>query len=305
MNGESQYIHAEKYESSEVKLFAESTKEEPQNLAFLTPAMKKHLKSVIPGQKVLDIGCGSGNWCYKAAQSGAKSVDGFDIQEDMVQLAKQATSQFNTVNIRVGDVMDMPYGDNTFDVALSFYVTCGLRLEACISHFTEMYRVLAPGGKAIMVSYSKPAFEGIFLRNGVDKEIVETLIAQKLRSLPNYPTQDQVNDAFGDLHDVIQTAFILDHSGKLQRVNDPDKLSNGHAIWSKTQIMTFADYFYYDQFLQQQIKAAGLNIDNIESYYTEERRIAYNSNNPEIELDKEITDTPPFVMYHLSKPVNS
>ena len=51
------------------------------------------------------------------------------VQEDMVQLAKQATSQFNTVNIRVGDVMDMPYDDNTFDVALSFYVTCGLRLE--------------------------------------------------------------------------------------------------------------------------------------------------------------------------------
>ena len=59
MNGESQYIHAEKYESSEVKRFAESTKEEPQNLAFLFPAMKKHLKSVITDKRVLDIGCGS------------------------------------------------------------------------------------------------------------------------------------------------------------------------------------------------------------------------------------------------------
>ena len=127
MSGESQYIHAEKYESSEVKLFAKNTLEEPQNLAFLLPAMKRHLKSVIPGQKVLDIGCGSGNWCYKAAQSGAKSVDGFDIQEDMVQLAKHATSQFSTVNIRVGDVMNMPYDDNTFDVALSFYI-CNLWL---------------------------------------------------------------------------------------------------------------------------------------------------------------------------------
>ena len=73
----------------------------------------------------MDIGCGSGNWCYKAAQSGAKSVDGFDIQ-DMVQLAKQAISQFSMVNIHVGDVMDMPYDDNIFDVALSVCVTCGL-----------------------------------------------------------------------------------------------------------------------------------------------------------------------------------
>ena len=53
----------------------------------------------------------------------------------MVELAKQATSQFRNVNICVGDVMDMPYEDNVFDVAISFCVTCGLRLEACISHF--------------------------------------------------------------------------------------------------------------------------------------------------------------------------
>ena len=114
MNGESQYVHAEKYESSEVKLFAESTKEEPQNLAFLSPTMKKYLKSVIPDKKILDVGCGTGNWCFKVAQSGARSVDGFDIQEDMVRLAKQATSQFGTVNIHAGDVMDMPYDDDTF-----------------------------------------------------------------------------------------------------------------------------------------------------------------------------------------------
>ena len=71
-------------------------------------------KSQIPGKNILDIGCGSGHWCCKAAKYGPKSVDGFDIQEDMVKLAKQATSQFSTVNICHGDVMDMPYGDNTF-----------------------------------------------------------------------------------------------------------------------------------------------------------------------------------------------
>ena len=68
--------------------------------------------------------------------------------------------------------------------------------------------------------------------------------------------------------------------------------------------MTFADYFCNDDFLQQQIKAAGLNIVNIENYYTEERRVAYNNSSPKIELDKAITDTPPFVIYHLSKSVN-
>ena len=303
MASKNQYVHAEKYESNEVELFSQRYREESQNLAFLFPAMIKYLKSEIPGRRVLDIGCGSGNWCYKVALSGAKSVDGFDIQEEMVQLAKQATSQFGTAKIQVGDVMDMPYDDNAFDVALSFYVICGLRLEALISHFTEMYRVLAPGGKAMMVCHSRHAFEGIFLRNGADQVMVEKQIAKKLLVLPNYPTQDQINDAFEDFHDVIQAPFTVDQNGQLQSITDVDKLSNGQAVWSKTQIMAFADYFYDDDFLQQQINAAGLNIDNVENYYTEERRVAYNNTNPEIKLDKAIIDSPLFVMYHLSKPV--
>ena len=112
--------------------------------------MAKYLKSEMPGKKVLEIGCGTGNWCCIAALSGAKSVNGFDIQEEMVELAKQATSQFGNVNICVGDVMDMPYEDNTFDVALIFYLTCGLHFKACIKHFKEIFRVLAPSGKALV-----------------------------------------------------------------------------------------------------------------------------------------------------------
>ena len=67
-------------------------------------------------------------------------------------------------------------------------------------------------------------------------------------------------------------------------------------------MMTFACYFYDENFYQQQIKASGLKLDKIENYHTEERRVAYNSTNPEVKPDKTITDTPPFVMYHLSKP---
>ena len=109
----SQYAHANIYGSSDVKQYAKNL-EDPEYIAFLSPVMREYLKSQIPSKKVLDIACDMGIWSY----CGAKSVHGFDIQEEMVELAKQATSQFNTVNIRVGDVMDMPYDDNTFDVAL-------------------------------------------------------------------------------------------------------------------------------------------------------------------------------------------
>ena len=121
--------------------------------------------------------------------------------------------------------MDMPYEDNVFDVAISFYVTCGLRLEACISHFKEMYRILAPGGKAMMVSHTKAAFLGIYLRNGVDRVTVEEQIAKTLTSLPKYPSQDQINDGFKTLIDLVLVPFTLDQNGRLQRITDVDKMS--------------------------------------------------------------------------------
>ena len=301
MDSGSQYVHAKKYKTSEVKRYSQKLKEEPQNSAFFCPAMEEYVKSQIPGKKALDIACGTGIWCYKAAQSGAKSVDGFDIQEDMVQLAKQATSQFSTVNIRVGDVMDMPYDDNTFDVALGFHVTCALQPEACMKLFKEMHRVLVPGGKAVMNCISKPAFEKLTLRSGADPVLVEKEIAKILMGLTAYPSQDEINNAFEELFDAIHVFFTHDDNGRIQRITDVNKLTNGQAVWVKTQIMVFSDYFYDEQFFQQQIEAAGLKLEKIENYYTEERRVAYNSTNPEVKLAKSITDTPVFVMYHLSK----
>ena len=84
---------------------------------------------------------------------------------------------------------------------------------------------------------------------------------------------------------MVQGYFILDQEGHLQRVTDVGKLANGQAVWTKTQIMTFADYFYNEDFFQQHITSAGLNIDKIENYYTEKRRITYNSTNPDVKSD--------------------
>ena len=122
-------------------------------------------------------------------------------------------------------------------------------------------------------------------------------------NLKSYPSQVEINDAFQDLNDIF-LFFTLNQNGQLEKIVDVDKMTNGQAVWGKWQKLCYPGYFYSEQFFEQQIKAAGLNIDNIENYYTEVRRIAYNSTNPEIKFDKTITDDPPVVMYHLSKPLN-
>ena len=81
------------------------------------------------------------------------------------ELAKQATAQFSTVSIRLGDVKNMPYDDNSFDIALSIFVTCELPIKVISEHFKELHRVLVPGGKALMLNLSDSKYQRMFLAN--------------------------------------------------------------------------------------------------------------------------------------------
>ena len=301
MSGCNKQDHKEKYGFHQVKLYAARGKDEPIKQAFFIPAINDYLKSRAPGKVVLDIGCGPGDWSCQAAECGAKSVDGFDIQEDMVELAKQAAVQYSSVNFCVGDVIKMPYDDNTFDIALSLYVIPALHHEAYIRHFEELHRVLAPGGKAVVVSLAKTAFDTMFLTCGADQTAVTQKIEDKLVNLSNLPTEKEMNDAFKELHEVLLVTFAISNDGRLYRVTNTNQLSNGQAVWIKNQSMVFPDYYYDEQFLHNQIGASGLHIDCIESYCTEERRVLYNSSNVKAVLDKTFTDDSPFKFYHLSK----
>ena len=303
MASKDQYLHAEIYKSSEIERYAQKTEKEPEIVAFLFPAIEEFFKSYIPGKAVLDIACGKGVYTYRAAQYGAKSVYAFDINKEMVQLAKQFTSQYTTVSVCVGNVKNMPYNDNMFDIALGIHTTVALPSDACISLFKEIHRVLVPGGKAMLNCHVKAAFEKLIVRSGGNKEILEKQINEKLSNLQSYPSENEINNAFEDLPHLIHVFFTLDENGRLHRITDANKLIIGQAVWSKNRALAYPNYYYDEQFIRQQIEAAGLKLDKIENYYTEERRIVYNGTDPEFELDKTITDFPIFAMYHLSKPV--
>ena len=287
--------------SSGVKTFAKKNKKDALMQAFVYPALKAFLEAEAPGKKVLDIGCGSGDWARLAVECGAKSVDGFDIQEGMVELAQQATAQYSSVKICVGDVMDMPYDDNTFDVAISILVTCNLPIEALTKHFEELNRVLAPGGKALVLNLSNPAFQTLSLITGADEMEVKEKIDHALKGLPNFPSQFQINKALKDLDEVLRACFAKDEQGSVFLVENVYRLVIGQAVWSKTQILPFPNYFYDDQFITDITIASGLHIDHVENFCTEERRIDCNMANPEARISKTVTDNPYALMYHVSK----
>ena len=294
-----------RYGSDEIVAFAaDGGKHGVTGQAFFDSAIAQSIRQMVPGKRVLDIGCGVGDWCSLVAQNGAKTVDGFDIQEEMVELAKQATSHLDMVHIQVGDAANMPYDDASFDVAISLLVTCNLSPEAFEKHFQELYRVLAPNGKAILLTPTDWSHSRLYTKIEADPTTVDNNIAKITATIPKHPTTTQVNEVFNDINDIVMACFAVDVKGDIFHVKKISQLSYGQPIWRKTEEMIFPNYFYSDKSTVTQILTAGLHIDSVHNYFTEERRIAHNNKEPNILLNKTYTENPMALVYHVSKPVD-
>jgi len=68
-----------------------------------------------PGERVLDIGCGTGNHLIMFNKLGL-NVSGVDASSHMVQEAKSRLGHRST--IKVGMAEDLPFDDNEFDLAV-------------------------------------------------------------------------------------------------------------------------------------------------------------------------------------------
>lgn len=93
------------------------------------------------GTRVLDAGCGVGGLSKLAEQKGAK-VNGLDASETFVGLARAKTP---AAEFRTGDLEDLPYADDSFDVALA---ANSVQYAANpIAALAELKRVTRPGGR--------------------------------------------------------------------------------------------------------------------------------------------------------------
>ena len=69
-----------------------------------------------PGMRVLDVGCGSGEFCALAADRGA-AVSGIDAAEGMIAFARRRLPE---ADLRVGPMERLPWPDGAFDVVTGF-----------------------------------------------------------------------------------------------------------------------------------------------------------------------------------------
>jgi SAM-dependent methyltransferase len=69
-----------------------------------------------PGERVLDVGCGAGTCLELVAHRGAEAY-GIDASEELIELARD---RIPSADLRVGEMEDLPYGRDSFDLVTGF-----------------------------------------------------------------------------------------------------------------------------------------------------------------------------------------
>jgi len=103
-----------------------------------------------PGTRYLDVGCGTGMAADMAAARGA-DVSGLDAAKGMLSIARQRVANGD---FRRGDLEDLPFADDTFDVVTGFnaFQYAGDPVAA----LREAGRVTKRGGSIVIATFGNP-----------------------------------------------------------------------------------------------------------------------------------------------------
>lgn len=105
---------------------------------------------VRPGDRVLDVCCGTGDLAVAAERAGGE-VTGLDFSEAMLARARRKSRSVEWVR---GDVLELPFADGAFDaVTVGFGIRNVADLEAGLR---ELVRVLRPGGRLGCLEITRP-----------------------------------------------------------------------------------------------------------------------------------------------------
>lgn len=115
--------------------------------------------------RILEVAPGPGSLAIELAKLGKYQVVGLDISKSFVEIAQRKAKEAGVVvNFQQGNASDMPLSANTFD-----FIIC----RAAFKNFSEplqalreMYRVLKPNGKLLIVD----------LRRDASQEAIDTYI---------------------------------------------------------------------------------------------------------------------------------
>jgi len=117
----------------------------------------RHLRDIHP-KLILDVATGTGDFAIEALSLNPDKVIGVDISEGMLDVGRKKLKERgleSRIELRSGDSEKLPFEDNFFDALI---VAFGVRnFENLELGLREMLRVIKPGGKVVILEFSKPS----------------------------------------------------------------------------------------------------------------------------------------------------
>jgi demethylmenaquinone methyltransferase/2-methoxy-6-polyprenyl-1,4-benzoquinol methylase len=186
-----------------------------------------------PGQRALDLCCGTGDISFALARRGAQTT-GLDFSREMLEVARVrnqspgATGQ--PPEFIQGDTQNIPFPDNTFDIVTVGY---GLRnLTSWERGVDEMCRVAKPGARLIVLDFGKPPnalWRTIYFTHlQLSVPVIGLLFcgnaqayAYILESLKHYPAQLAVRDKMQALK--LKNVRVINLLGGAMAINYGEK----------------------------------------------------------------------------------
>lgn len=120
---------------------------------------------ILPGQNVLDVGCGTGTLTLliKQTQPDA-SVYGLDMDSQVLDIARRKIKQAGkTIVLQQGTATHLPYPDGSFDRVFASLMLHHLTREDKLRALGEAFRVLKPGGELHVADFGKPHDSAMWL----------------------------------------------------------------------------------------------------------------------------------------------
>jgi SAM-dependent methyltransferase len=148
---------------------------------------------IIPGERVLDVACGSGNGAISAARRTWGGTVGADYVPALLERGRErAAAERLEVEFVEADAQDLPFEDASFDVAMSIYGAMFAPDQEKAA--SELLRVVKPGGRIGMGNWTPGGAVGTMFKTiakhappppGVDSPLL-------------WGTEERLHELFGD-----------------------------------------------------------------------------------------------------------
>jgi len=148
------------------------------------------LRSVQPGDRLLDVGCGTGSLAIAAARKGAEVV-GIDRTRPMLSLAREKAARAGvSVTFREGHLPILAKSSETFDVVTATFVLSELSHDEAALAVRSMAEAVRPGGRVIIADEATSSATAVRLISTAQRlffEVIAFAILQELAPTRLHP----------------------------------------------------------------------------------------------------------------------